>query len=203
MSIPRTNIDKLAMVSVQGTVSPPAHRGNHGFDADGNPFLVPGTGGITYNIHVGDPAFGWATDHIEPSVSAVGDIKDNYAPANNGFNFYSCVGNEAVLVTGSSKGKKGTVIGHHGGAEHVIIEFPLKVLEKMTMDDKILVKGYGQGLQFNDYPDIMAYNLDPRIIAKWGISDTRKGIMVPDSDDCKGTIHAQRFICAGIYRRVS
>ena len=38
-------------------------------DRDGVPFVLPGTGGIAYNVKVGDPAFGWAGDHIEPGVS--------------------------------------------------------------------------------------------------------------------------------------
>ena len=181
MSVPQTNADKLPMISVQGSVAPPMHRGGHGFDADGKLFLLPGTGGITYNIHVGDPAFGWAADHIEPAVSAMADAKDREGGANSGFNVYACAGNEAILVSGKVEGKKGTVIGHHGGAEHVIIEFDEKTLNKMTMDDKILIKGYGQGLQFTDYPEICAYNLDPRIIKRWGINDSGKCISVPVS----------------------
>lgn len=35
---PRTNIDKLIMISVQGKVAHPEHTGRHGFDAEGKPF---------------------------------------------------------------------------------------------------------------------------------------------------------------------
>ncbi len=179
MSKPRTNADRLVMISVQGYVSPPHHSGRHGFDAEGKPFLLPGTGGITYNIHVGDPAFGWEADHPEPAVSAIADKKDRNSGTNSAFNFYACVGNEAIIISGDAKGAKGTVIGHHGGAEHVIIEFDEETLEKMTLDDKILIKGFGQGLRFLDYPDIAVYNLDPRLLEPWGISDDGDGISVP------------------------
>ncbi len=37
-------------------------------DHQGNPFLLPGIGGITLNVQAGDPAFGLAGDHIEPCV---------------------------------------------------------------------------------------------------------------------------------------
>ena len=37
---------------------------------------------------------------------------------------YSCVGNEAKVVSGDAKGAIGYVIGHHGGSEHVIVDFP-------------------------------------------------------------------------------
>ena len=177
--LPKTNADRLVMLSVQGQVAAPEHSGRHGFDAEGMPFLVPGTGGITYNVHIGDPAFGWEADHLEPSVSAIADQKERNGGINGGFNFYACTGNEAKIITGDAKGATGVVIGHHGGGERVIIEFDEDVMEKMTLDDKILIKGYGQGLKFVDYPDIAVYNLDPRIIEKWGIRDKGDGIQVP------------------------
>ncbi len=179
MAKPKTNDDKLVMISVQGVVSPPMHRGQHSFDKNGKPFMLPGTGGITYNIQAGDPAFGWEADHIEPSVSAIANFEKRFEGQNNGFNFYSCTGNTATIVSGDAKGDKGVVLGHHGGAEHVIIEFSREIKDKMLMDDKILIKGFGQGLKFVDYPEIAVCNLDPRILDKWDIEDTGHGIKVP------------------------
>ena len=185
---PRTNIDKLIMISVQGKVAHPEHTGRHGFDAEGKPFLVVGTGGITYNVHLGDPAFGWAADHLEPSVSAIADQKERTNRINAAFNYYACTGNEAIIVSGDAKGEKGVVVGHHGGGERVIIEFPESTMEKMTIEDKILIKGFGQGLKFLDYPQICTYNLDPRIIPAWGIEDTGDGILVPVAAEVPGEL---------------
>ena len=42
----------------------------------------------------------------------------------------SCIGNEAKVVSGAAKGKKGIITGKHGGCNHIIIDFPLKVMEK-------------------------------------------------------------------------
>lgn len=186
MRSPRTNINKLVMISVQGYVAHPEHRGMHMFDADGKPFMLASSGGITYNVHIGDSAFGWEADHLEPSVSAIADHKDRNGGINSAFNYYSCTGNEATIITGDAKGKKGVVIGHHGGGERVIIEFPEKVMEKMTLDDRILIKGFGQGLKFLDYPDIVATNLDPRILPKWGVIDNGDGIEVPVAAEVPG-----------------
>jgi len=179
MSLPRTNAKNLVMLSVQGQVAHPEHNGRHGFDAEGKLFLVPGTGGITYNVHIGDPIFGWEADHLEPSVSTIADAKDRNGGINGAFNFYACTGNEATIISGDAKGEKGTVIGHHGGGERVIVEFPEATMEKMTIDDKILIKGFGQGLKFVDYDDVHIYNLDPRIVEKWNIEDENGVLKIP------------------------
>ncbi len=87
---------------------------------------MPGVGGITYNLRVGDLACGWEADHVEPGVSV--ENKENDArsgqAANTAFNVLSCVGNKATVVTGDAKGAEGTVTGKHGGIEHVLVDFP-------------------------------------------------------------------------------
>jgi hypothetical protein len=172
----RTNRDKVVMISVQGKVANPWKRGGaHSVDSEGKPFMLPGTGGITYNVRVGDRAFGWAGDHIEPGVSSILNEEKRYDGPTSGYNFYACVGNEAKVVTGDAKGKKGVVTGHHGGIEHVLIDFDDAALGKMTVDDKILIKGFGQGFELLDYPDIHVYNLDPKLFFKMGIVENRRG----------------------------
>lgn len=162
----RTNADRVVTLSVQGKVSYPSGRRNHSVDADGRAFLLPSIGGICYNVKVGDPAFGWAGDHIEPGVSAIADWEKRFDHPNTSFHFYSCVGNEARVVTGDAKGAKGIVTGHHGGAEHVIIDFADDVLDKLQLEDKFLVRGRGQGLALLDYPDIRLVNLDPDLLQR-------------------------------------
>ncbi len=174
----RTNIKSLVVMAVQGKVVNPGGPRSHGVDADGAPFLLPGTGGIVFNIKVGDPAFGWEADHIEPCVSTILDEKNRYDRPNAGYVFYACIGNEAIIKSGDAKNKKGVVTGHHGGAEHVMIDFPDPVLDKLTFDDKIIIKGYGQGLKILDFPDIALYNLDPGLFQKMGIRVNGKKIQV-------------------------
>jgi hypothetical protein len=78
-------------------------------------------------------------------------------------------------VSGDAKGAKGIVTGHHGGAEHVMLDFADSVLKKLKMDDKFLVIGYGQGLKLLDYPDIHVLNLDPGLLLRMGIRELRGG----------------------------
>lgn len=159
MSTLKTNREKVVMLSVQGKVAHPKFAG-YRVSIDGEPMVIPGTAGITYNVHVGDPAFGWAGDHVEPSVTVKGDNTDE----NAALAIYSCVGNEARIVTGEAKGAKGYVLGTHGGVEHLIVEFSSEVMEKMTLDDKILIKGWGQGLAAEQFPDIHFMSLDPSLL---------------------------------------
>jgi hypothetical protein len=175
----KTNEKNLVMMSVQGKVVNPGARRTHGVDAEGKAFHLPGTGGIVYNIKVGDPAFGWEADHIEPCVSTILDEKERWEGPNAGYVFYACVGNEATIISKEAKGKKGVVTGHHGGAEHVMIDFPDSILSKMNLETKILIKGHGQGLKLLDYPDIAIYNLDPGLLHKMGIKPGGKKIKVP------------------------
>ena len=163
----RTNSDKLVKISVMGEVASPfVSRSVYNISATGTPSILPGVGGITYNIRVGDLACGWEADHVEPCVSA--ENKENDARhgqiANTAFNVLSCIGNEATVVTGDAKGSKGVVTGKHGGIEHVLIDFQPETLEKLMLGDKILVKAFGLGLKLIDFSDVKIMNLDPRFL---------------------------------------
>jgi hypothetical protein len=171
----KTNADRVVQLSVQGKVAYPAGQKLFRVDADGRPFLLPSIGGISYNVKIGDPAFGWAGDHVEPGVSTLIDNENRTAPPNVSYHFYACVGNPVTVVTGDAKGAKGVVTGHHGGAEHVLIDFPDATLKKLTMDDKFLIRAWGQGLQLTDHPDVFVYSLDPDLLRKMKIEALPEG----------------------------
>ena len=173
-------------------------------DHQGKPFLLPGIGGITLNVEVGDSAFGLAGDHIEPGVSCTANAEKPNDFPNNSLQILSCVGNEAKIVSGEAKGETGTVIGHHGGSEHIIVDFPRPVKEKMTYDDKILVRAKGQGLALTDYPGIKLFNLDPDLLEKMKITETGKGTLkVPVTTKvpaaCMGSGVGRAHVGAGDY----
>ena len=156
----RTNVDKLVKISVMGEVaSPTVGRSVYNISATGTPSVLPGVGGITYNLRVGDPACGWEADHVEPCVSA--ENKEAGGGANAAFNVLSCIGNEAIVASGDAKGAKGVVTGKHGGIEHVLVAFQPETLEKLMLGDKILVKAFGVGLKLTDFPSIKVMNMDP------------------------------------------
>ena len=164
----RTNENSLIKFAVQGSVVYPKCYGWE-LTRTGESLLLPSVGGITYNVKVGDPVFGLAGDHIEPCVSLSSDPKEPNKDPNRAFNTFSCIGNEAFVVSGDAKGARGVVTGHHGGVEHVIVDFGEATLEKLTQDDKVLIHAYGQGLILTDYPDIKVFSLDPRLFKEIGI----------------------------------
>jgi hypothetical protein len=177
----RTNIDKLVKISVSGEVSSPVFRSPYRISADGKPVVLPGVGGITYNIRVGDLAAGWEADHVEPGVSIENKERDERAPgaANMALNVLACVGNEAAVVTGDAKGAKGTVTGKHGGIEHVLVDFPLEIMEKLLIGDKMLIKAYGVGLKLLDFPELKVMNMDPRFLEAIDPKLAGSGLEVP------------------------
>ena len=102
-------------------------------------------------------------DHVEPGVSLENREPDSRMPQaqSRALNVLSCVGNEATVVEGDAKGEKGTVVGKHGGIEHVMVDFPPEVMEKLIIEDKVMIKAYGVGLKLMDAPEVKAFNLDP------------------------------------------
>ena len=126
----KTNEKKLVMQSVVGQISSPTFASTpYVISADGTPLVLPSVGGITYNVRVGDPAIGWAADHVEPGVSISNTEKSigSWSP-NAGLNTLACAGNEVKIVSGDAKGTKGVVTGKHGGIEHVYQDNSLSAL---------------------------------------------------------------------------
>ncbi len=165
----RTNADKLIKMSVMGEIASPTIRSVYNISATGKPIVLPGVGGITYNLRIGDLACGWEADHVEPGVSVENKENDSRSgqAANTAFNVLSCVGNKATVVTGDAKGAEGSVTGKHGGIEHVLVDFPLEILEKLALGDRILVKAFGVGLKLLDFPEIKVLNMDPTLLNAW------------------------------------
>ncbi len=143
----------------------------------GEPFLLPGIGGITFNVKVGDSAFGLQGDHVEPGVSCTANAAKHNAFPNDALQLYSCVGNRATILTGEAKGESGVVTGHHGGSEHVMVDFDDTVMERLSYEDRIRIYARGQGLKLLDYPDVRVFNLDPDLLPKMGIQERSTGVI--------------------------
>jgi uncharacterized protein DUF4438 len=176
----RTNQKQLVEIGVQGRVAPPVFYGPFEVSHEGRAESLPSLGGITYNVKVGDPVCGWVGDHIEPGVSAIVDPTKRSDRLNQAFNYLACAGNTATVVSGDAKGKRGTVIGHHGGVEHVILDFADAALNKLTLEDRIMIRGFGQGLKLLDFPAVHVFSLAPTVLQKWGLKKNRdKTLSVP------------------------
>lgn len=179
----RTNEKRLVKMSVVGEVTPPLF-GQLPYRISavtGEPVVLPGTGGITYNVRVGDSAVDWEADHVEPGVTIKSKDKDDMVPQGPNFalNVLSCIGNEAVIISGEAKGRKGVVTGKHGFIEHVIVDFDFKTMDKMVIGDKVLVKSFGVGLKLLDFPDVALMSMDPRLLKAMDIDVENGKLVVP------------------------
>jgi len=149
--------------------------GFSGSGHDGKPSNLPGIGGITLNIEVGYSAFGWEGDHLEPGVSCTANAEKPSEFPNPSLQYYSCVGNSVKIISGKAKGATGIMIGHHGGSEHLIVDFPRKIKEKMTYDDKMVIFSKGQGLKLLDYPSVKLLSVSPELLRKMKIKELKNG----------------------------
>jgi hypothetical protein len=180
MTMLKTNKDKLIKISVVGQVDaprfPPVPWNPHFISREGKPTLLPLNGGIVYNVRVGDPAMGWTAELVEPGVS----IRAKDEAAHRALKVYACLGNDAVVMSGQSKGGRGTVTGKSGRfMDHVIVDFPSDVLEALAVGDKILVKAFGRGAAIDGFRRVEVKNISPDLLEKMGVSISDGKVTVP------------------------
>jgi hypothetical protein len=172
----KTNRARLVAMHVQGEVAP-AHIPSSIYEvtADGRALVLPTVGGICLNVRVGDNAFGFVGDHIEPAVSSAHPSDK----INVGYCVLSCVGNEATILSGDAKGERGVVTGKHGGVEHVMIDFAPAVMARMQLGDRIGVRACGVGLEIEDAGDVRVFNCAPEFLDAWGVEHRDGAFHVP------------------------
>lgn len=157
------NLDDLVEMAVTGQVSQPAmRRGGYVHRPDGVGEVLPGMYGITYSARVGDRAFGWAGDHVEPGVS----IAHKNERADFALHYLSCIGNEAEVVTGLARGARGLVTGEHA---RLLVDFEPDVLESMTIGDTVQVRTCGRGIRLLDHPEIEFKQTSPALAQALGL----------------------------------
>lgn len=159
----RWNFDDLVEMAVTGQVSQPAlRRGGYVHWPDGVGEILPGMYGITYSARVGDRAFGWAGDHVEPGVSiAHADERSDFA-----LHYLTCIGNEAEVVSGLARGGKGVITGEHA---RLLVDFPPDVLEAMTIGDTVQIRSLGRGLRLESHPGIEFKKTSPALARALGL----------------------------------
>src|SRR5438067_382199 len=172
------NREQLIGVSVQGNIVSPEYPAlpatPYVIGADGRPQLLPSQGGIVYNVHVGDSAFGWLADLVQPGVS----IRAPAEPANQALNVLACLGNEAIVVSGQATGARGTVIGKSGRfAEHVIVHFAPETLEQLAIADNVLVRAFGRSLALTDYTDVQLKSISPQLLDALEVEPAGPGVI--------------------------
>ncbi len=159
------NGDQLVKLAVMGQIGearmnyPPYRIG-----ADGSIRVLPGTGSITYNFRTGDTAIDLAGDHVEPAVTLV-HPNGRASGESHGLNVLSCIGNEVRVISGEARGSIGHVIGKHGGAEHVMVDFADDtVFDKLLLGDRMHINAYGTGMELTNLEGVKAINVSPRLM---------------------------------------
>lgn len=154
-----SNVDRLLTQVLAGEVWPPlADRHGYRIDPDGRAFFLPGMGGVTLDVHVGDPATGYAGDHVEPGLS----VRHREPSANYALQYLSCIGNRVEVTSGPAKGAAGFVIGQHA---YVLVDMGSEDMYQVTAGDQVSVFAVGQGLAFDDHPEVEAKNCSPTLLA--------------------------------------
>lgn len=153
-----TNKAHLVEMAVRGQVSQPALR-RPGYipHANGEAMVLPGMSGVVYNVKVGQSAFDWAADHVEPGVS----IANPDPMADFGLHYLTCIGNRAIVTSGLAKGAEGRVTGEHA---RLLVDFPDEANELLCIGDQIQIITKGRGLAFTDYPHIELKKCSPELI---------------------------------------
>lgn len=171
-----TNRHRLVTQVLTGQVAPPLlSSALYDVGADGVPRILPSVGGITLNVRVGDSAFGFEADHVEPAVSA----RHPDDAINRAFCTFACVGNVATVASGDAKGERGVVTGKHGGIDHVLIDFGEAVMVRMQIGDAISVRAVGVGLRLEGAGDVTLFNCDPDLFDRLGLSSSGGRLQVP------------------------
>lgn len=163
MSQLRWNTESLVEMAVSGQISQPAIRqGAYLHWPDGRATTLPGMYGIAYNARVGDRAFGWAGDHVEPGASiAHPDEKSDYA-----LHYLTCIGNAAEVVSGRGRGATGVVTGEHA---RLLVDFAPEVLDDLMVGDTIQIRALGRGIRLLDFPTIEFKKTSPALAQAFGL----------------------------------
>ena len=168
----KSNVESLIQMAVAGYVSQPSFK-NPGYipNNDGKSVIYPGMFGVVNNVKVGDKAFGWAGDHIEPGVSIDSEhINEHFA-----LHYMVCTGNKAIVRSGEAKGRIGLVTGEHA---RNLVHFEQKTLDKICVGDQIDIITHGRGLKLLDFPDIELKKIDPNLLKSMNLKIVDKKLIV-------------------------
>lgn len=168
----KSNSNSLIKMAIAGYVSQPSFK-NPGYipNNDGKSVIYPGMFGIVNNVKIGDKAFGWAGDHIEPGVS----IDSEHVNEHFALHYMVCTGNKAIVRSGEAKGGIGIVTGEHA---RNLVHFEQKILDKICIGDQIDIITHGRGLKLLDFPEIEIKKIDPKLLKSMHLKIVDKKLIV-------------------------
>jgi hypothetical protein len=171
-----TNRDKLLTIAVQGQIAPAQPSRGYAVTWDGKPKLAVGTGGINYNLKIGDRVFGWASgDRATVGVAVEGTGEARYG--GDAWLTHTSIGNEVRVLGGEAKGEKGVVVGKFGA--YVLVQFSEGILDRLAVGDRLQAKGCGLGLEIDGFKDVFVHSLAPDLLEKLGLQVVGDKLEVP------------------------
>lgn len=183
----KTNQDRLPIKSLIGEVKPMETQsfGFMAMDSEGQGQYRAGTGGISYNVRLGDSCMDVIGEKLQPGISTrYSGAPDPAAgpfgsPAMMAYNIYACVGNEVTIAGGPLAGKKGFVTGKISGFG-VTVDFNSDIVQQMHGDEHFYIKAQGVGMQIEGFEETVAvHNTSPLLFEKMGYTLTEGKIHVP------------------------
>jgi hypothetical protein len=178
-----TNKDKLLTLAVQGEIAPASPSRGYNVTWDGKPKMAIGTGGINYNLKIGDKVFGWASsDRATVGVATVGTSDRSKST----WLRLTSIGNQVKLISGEAKGEHGLIVGKLDS--YVLVSFSDDTLEKLTIGDKLHVKAVGVGLAIDGYPELFPHGVTPELLEKIVTKGPDGRLQVPVVKEIPGEI---------------
>lgn len=182
----RTNKERVLTLAVQGQIAPAQPSQSYAVTWDGSPKVLVGTGGINYNLKVGDPIFGWAGDRatMGVAVEGAGDERARAAWITS-----IAVGTEVRLLSGAARGERGVVTGKFGNLG--LVHFEDEVLDRLAVGDVMQARAAGIGLEIEGFDDVFVHGLAPEVLEAL-VSQTADGrLQVPVVKEIPGEIMGQ------------
>jgi hypothetical protein len=152
---------RLVDVNLAGTIEQASVGSDpYRIDADGNPYVPVGDGGIVLGVRLGDGVWEHPGDHVAPGACLTHqDPAAGYALAAQ-----ACIGNPVTVRSGAAAGRAGVVIGKRGEGGRVIATFPQDTLRLLRPGDQVAVRGRGAGAA-DPVPGVTIRNIDPALLA--------------------------------------
>ena len=170
-----TNKDKILITAVQGKIAEPQPSRGYLVTWDGKPKMAIGTGGINYNLKIGDKVFGWAGGDRATVGVATEPMGDDRFGAS--WLSHPSIGNEVKIIGGEARGQKGVVSGKFG--RYILVHFGDGILDKLAIGDTLQIKASGLGLAIEGFPDVFVHSLAPELLEKLEIRAVDGKLEVP------------------------
>ena len=171
-----TNKASILTIAVQGQVAAAQPSRGYIVTWDGKPKLAVGTGGINYNLRLGDRVFGWAGGD-RATVGVAAEAISDTRSGGEAWLAHASLGNEVRITGGDARGEKGVVVGKFGS--FVLLQFPESTVDKLSVGDRLQVKACGLGLEIDGFEDVFIHSLAPDLLEKLGLSVAGGKIEVP------------------------